>query len=108
MEIIKEILSYSDAYIRSNVTTIATAIIVCTLVLLDGYIRNTIKKSLKSLNIVIRLVIFIMLFTFGYAMLTSVAEPYIVSFLLDLKLIYLTPTILITLLLIGALLDFQS
>jgi len=107
-EFFLSLLNQFSEWIRSNADTFSTAIVACGLVLLDNQIRGMVKRSLEPYNLIVRLLAFIFLFTFGYALLAGLGQPYVTKLLIAMNNYVLGPSVIGTLLIFGTILERQS
>lgn len=107
-ELFLSLLNQFSEWIRSNADTFSTAIVACALVLLDNQIRGMVKRSLQPYNLIVRLLAFIFLFTFGYALLAGLGQPYVTKLLIGMNNYVLGPSVIGALLIFGTILERQS
>jgi len=102
------LITQFSEWIRVNADMFSTAIVACGLVLLDNQIRGMVKRSLEPYNLIVRLLAFIFLFTFGYALIAGFGQPYVTKLLIGMDNKILGPSVIGTLFLVGTILEHQS
>lgn len=83
-------------YIKPYMMQVSIIMVTCSLVVVDSYIHNRIKRAIRGLNFVFRISIYVLLFAFVYGFMITFLSPMLA------KLLYsFSPVVLISFLLVG-------
>ena len=96
-----EILISASQTLRPYLYKIAMAITAACLVLFGDHVNGWIREMVKGYNFVIRLMVFIIVVTFGYGILTLMLAKILEQALDMIPSLYLCPTLIVIFVIIG-------
>ena len=91
--------------IKPYVMQISIILVTCSLVVVDSYIHNRIKRVIRGLNFVLRVAIYVMLFTFVYGFLITFVSPILAKMLFSLSPSFLILFLLFCFITLGILIE---
>lgn len=70
-----------STFIKPYVMHISIVLVTCSLVVVDSYIHNRIKRVIRGLNFIFRVAIYVLLFTFAYGFVITFLSPQLAKML---------------------------
>lgn len=92
-------------FLKPYVMQISIILVTCSLVVLDRYLRNKIKREIRRLNFVFRVAIYVLLFTFVYGFMITFISPLLAKVLLSLSPAVLILFLLFSFITLGILIE---
>ncbi len=101
MEIVREFVIQMSIWMRPYLSEIATAFVIAFFVLTGDLLNRLIKKAVGHMNILVRLIVFIIVCFTVYGMATAYAVPVLYKFLLHMRSLYIAPLIIFSFVMLG-------
>lgn len=101
MDILNEILWRSGHWVLAHIGNIALALVATLLVIYGDYLNRFIKRQLRPYPRLLRILGFVLMCAFGYGALTVFFTPILATWLAQIPVQWLAPSILIFFLFIG-------
>lgn len=92
-------------FLKPYVMQISIILVTCSLVVLDRYLHNKIKREIRRLNFVFRVAIYVLLFTFVYGFMITFISPLLAKVLLSLSPAVLILFLLFSFITLGILIE---
>ncbi len=107
MDFVTHTVSAISSWMRPYAGHISIAIVATLLVISGSAINHTIRTYIQPYHFLIRTLVFILLCTFGYGMLSILLTPYVRQFIAGMGNLYLAPVVVLLFLLLGFLAERQ-
>ncbi len=108
MDILQELIVWLSAHMRPWVAQIAVAILATLLVLYGPVINRKVRALLGGAHFVIRLLVFVLLCTFGYGLLLVWSAPLLARAIAGMGSLYLAPVVILAFVLLGYLAERKN
>jgi len=105
MEYLQEFSVWLARCIKPHLVRVAIALVATVLFIYGAAINAAIKKQIQGYHFIIRVLIFILICAFGYGALTVAISVLVARLLARLDDVYLAPSILAFLIIVGILAD---